>query len=274
MLEQRRPAGRSRRRRRARRSSRRRSRRRGRCRRRSRRCRRTRRRPVPPRARAPPRSPPPGSARPRRTRPRRPRVTVLSPPQPSITDPGPNGAASAALWRARLASSLPTWRASPSRLVDTTTGARPSSIEAVRHRVAGRRARDQEHRLDPVGIEVGRLGVRPLKELADRGRRAVPEAVAVENRDRVAARVESGTVGSVIASMWSPATSETVRLIRVAGSAAFASRPPLNAETCLRTVLTSTMPMPEESSSSCSARFSARRRRRPAEGWRAPSCRR
>ena len=57
--------------------------------------------------------------------------------------------------------------------------------------------------------------------------------------------------------MWSPATSETVRLISRAGAAAAASRPPLNAETCLRTVLTSTMLIPEESSSSCRSRFSA-----------------
>ena len=61
----------------------------------------------------------------------------------------------------------------------------------------------------------------------------------------------------MIASMWSPATSETVRLISRAGAAAAARRPPLKAETCLRTVFTSTMLIPEESSSSCRSRFSA-----------------
>ena len=66
-----------------------------------------------------------------------------------------------------------------------------------------------------------------------------------------AARELSGTVGSVIASRWSPATSETVRLTSRAGAAAAASRPPLNAETCLRTALTSTIAIPEDSSSSC-----------------------
>ena len=59
------------------------------------------------------------------------RVTVLSPPQPSITVPGANGAPSAALWRAMFASTLPIWRASPSRLVETTTGARPSAVAST-----------------------------------------------------------------------------------------------------------------------------------------------
>ena len=48
----------------------------------------------------------------------------------------------------------------------------------------------------------------------------------MEDRDRVGgSRVVSATLGSVIASMWSPATSETVRLIRRAGGAA-ARQPP------------------------------------------------
>ena len=55
----------------------------------------------------------------------------------------------------------------------------------------------------------------------------------------------------------SPTTSETVRLRIRAGAMALARRPPLIADTCLRTVLTSTMDIPDASSSWCSLILSA-----------------
>ncbi len=60
-----------------------------------------------------------------------------------------------------------------------------------------------------------------------------------------------------MASSTSPATSETVRLTSRAGAARAASRPPLIAETCLRTVFTSTIGAPDPSSSSWRRLFSA-----------------
>ena len=115
----------------------------------------------------------------------------------------------------------------------------------------------------------------PCRILADRPRRPLPEAVAVEDRDRVAGPGESGTVGigdrvDVVAGDVGDGQVDEGRRQRRRR----ASRPPLNAETCLRTVLTSTIPMPEESSSSCRARFSAGDDARPVAGSRAPSCRR
>ena len=67
----------------------------------------------------------------------------------------------------------------------------------------------------------------------------------------------SWTLGSVIASRTSPATSETVRLTRRAGATRAARRPPLIAETCLRTAFTSTIGAPEPRRSSWRRRFSA-----------------
>ena len=72
-----------------------------------------------------------------------------------------------------------------------------------------------------------------------------------------AAVVVSGTVGSVMASSGSPATSETVRFTIAAPCSAAASRPPFRRDTCLRTVLTSRIAAPERSSSRCRSRFSS-----------------
>ena len=68
----------------------------------------------------------------------------------------------------------------------------------------------------------------------------------------------------------SPTTSETVRLRIRAGAMAWASLPPLIADTCFRTVLISTMDIPDESSSWCSLILSASGTP-GGGGWPAPS---
>ena len=139
-----------------------------------------------------------GPAR-RRTCPRGASVTVLSPPQPISTVPGANGAPRSALSRARLASSLPTWRASPSSVGrDDHRRAAPSALRLERHRLAGGRAGDQQHGLD-LEPESGRAtraaAVCRCSRIDRRG--PVPEAVPVEDRDRVggARAVGDGRVG-------------------------------------------------------------------------------
>ena len=54
-------------------------------------------------------------------------VTPASPPQPTSTTGASNGAPSRALPRARLATSRPSSRASPSRLVESVTAAEPAA---------------------------------------------------------------------------------------------------------------------------------------------------
>ena len=85
-----------------------------------------------------------------------------------------------------------------------------------------------------------------------------PQRSWLRRMEVASATVESlATVGSVIASSGSPATSETVRLISRAGAMASASRPPLKPETCLRTVFTSEIGRPAPSRSWWRSRFSA-----------------
>ena len=70
--------------------------------------------------------------------------------------------------------------------------------------------------------------------------------------------VGSGTVGpEAITAGSSPGTSEIARVTTRAGAAAAASRPPLIAERCLRTVLISPIVAPERSSARVTACLSA-----------------
>ena len=122
-----------------------------------------------------------------------PSVTVLSPPQPSITEPGANGAPVGGAVAGEVGEQL----ADLARLA-LEAGRDDDRRQAERdrlgrHRIAGGRAGDQQDRLDPVGGR-GR-GTResgPWRCSRIDSRRPVPQAVSVEDRDRVAG---AGRVG-------------------------------------------------------------------------------
>ena len=97
------------------------------------------------------------------------------------------------------------------------------------HRLAGAAAGDQQLGLDPRRAQVGRLGGGVVQMLADRSRHPLPEVVGLEHGAARRRRcVVSATVGSVIMSSASPATSETVRLKIRAGAAAAREPPALD----------------------------------------------
>ena len=186
-----------------------------------------------------------------------PSLTVLSPPQPISTVGGANGRPSSALSNASRASRRPTGPASSSRPVERMTGSAPA-----------RRASTAiaSHAVSPVTsrTEWTSTALRSGTSSPGLSRWARTPAATSPQRSRLrriavaSAGVESlVTLGSVIASRASPATSETVRLISRAGATAIARRPPLKPETCFRTVLISEIGRPAPSRSRCSSLLSA-----------------
>ena len=170
----------------------------------------------------------------------RPSVTVVSPPQPSSTHGRRNGRRRRDALGGELGEAAADDAASPSSSVERTSALTPARAGLGGHRLAGARAGDQHHGLRLAAeaggdSDAGRS--RCARTLAGaRSQRPWPRRTATAS-----AGVEvSWTLGSVIASSDVAGDVGDGQVDQARrGDARSARRPPLIAETCLRTVLTS-----------------------------------